>query len=149
MDLIGKIYPASSKGHNFIIVATDYFTICVEVVPLKKVEQKDVVKFIKEQIIHRFGIPQSITTDQGTMFTGVEITYFSKHYGIQLIKSTPFYAQEIGQAEASNKVLINILEKMLEDNLIDWHKILSKTLWAYRTSKRDSTGISPYSLTYG
>ena len=46
-------------------------------------------------------------------------------------------------------MLINILEKMLEDNPIDWHKILSETLWAYRTSKRDSTGVSPYYLTYG
>ena len=97
----------------------------------------------------RFGIPQSIITDQGTMFTRGEMTYFSKDYAIQLIKSTPFYAQANGQAEASNKVLINILEKMLEDNLRDWHKILSKTLWAYRTSKRDSIGVSPYSLTYG
>ena len=38
---------------------------------------------------------------------------------------------------------------MLEDNLRDWHIILSETLWAYRTSKRGSTGVSPYSLTYG
>ena len=38
MDLIGKIYPASSKGHNFILVATKYFTKWVEAIPLKKVE---------------------------------------------------------------------------------------------------------------
>ena len=38
MDLIGKIYPTSSKGHNFILVAIDYFTKWVEVVLLKKVE---------------------------------------------------------------------------------------------------------------
>ena len=50
------------------------------------------------------------------MFTGDEMTYFAKDYGIQLIKSTPFYAQENELAEASNKVLISILEKMLEDN---------------------------------
>ena len=92
MDLIGKIYLASSKGHNFILVAIEYFTKLVEAVPLKKVEQKDVIQFIKEYIIHRFGIPQSITTDQGTMFTRDEMTYFSKDYGIQLIRSTPFYA---------------------------------------------------------
>ena len=30
-----------------------------------------------------------------------------------------------------------------------WHKILSKSLWTYRISKRDSIGVSPYSLTYG
>ena len=62
------------------------------------------------------------------MFIGDEMTYFAKDYGIQLIRSTPFYAQANGQAEASNKVLINILEKMLEDNPRDWHKILSETL---------------------
>ena len=38
---------------------------------------------------------------------------------------------------------------MLEDNPRDWHRILYETLWAYRTSKRDSIGVSPYSLTYG
>ena len=107
------------------------------------------IQFIKEQIIHRFGIPQSIITDQGTMFTGDEMTYFAKDYGIQLIKSTPFYAQANGQTVASNKVLINILEQMLEDNPKYWHIILSETLWAYRTSKRHSTEVSPYSLTYG
>ena len=73
MDLIGKIHPGSSKGDIFILVATDYFTKWVEAVPLKKAEQKDVIQFIKEKIIHRFRIPQSITTDQGTMFIGKEI----------------------------------------------------------------------------
>ena len=38
---------------------------------------------------------------------------------------------------------------MLEDNPKDWHRILFETLWAYITSKRDSIGVSPYSLTYG
>ena len=46
MDLIGKIYLDSSKGHNFL-VAINYFTNRVEAVPLKKVEQKDVIQFIR------------------------------------------------------------------------------------------------------
>ena len=93
MDLIEKICSTSSKGDNFILVATDYFTKWGEAIPLKKAEQKDVIQFIKEHIIHRFGIPQSITTDQSTMFTRDEMTYFAKDYDIQLIRSTPFYAQ--------------------------------------------------------
>ena len=75
------------------------------------------------------------------MFTRDEMTYFAKDCGIQLIRSTHLYAQANGQVEASNKVLINILEKMLEDNPRDWHIILSETLWAYKTSKRDSIRI--------
>ena len=50
------------------------------------------------------------------MFNGDEKTYFAKDYHIQCVKSTPFYAQVNGHVEASNKVLINILERMLEDN---------------------------------
>ena len=83
------------------------------------------------------------------MFTGEKMNYFSMDYGIQLINSTPFYAQANGQTKASNKVLIGILEKMLEKNPRDWYKILLETLWAYRTSKRSSTRVSPFSLTYG
>ena len=62
-DLIRKIHPESSKGHNFILVAIDYFTKWVEVVSLNKEKQKDVIQFIKDHIIHRFRAPQSITTD--------------------------------------------------------------------------------------
>ena len=82
------------------------------------------------------------------MFTGDEITYFAKDYCIQLIISTPFYAQANGQTEASINELISILEKILENNPRDCYINLSETLWAYRTSKRYSTWVSPYSLTY-
>ena len=44
------------------------------------------------------------------------MNYFAVDYGIQLIRSTHFYAQTNGQVKASNKVLIGILEKMLEEN---------------------------------
>ena len=83
------------------------------------------------------------------MFTGDEMQEFAADYGIKLVRSSPHYPQANGQAEASNKVLIGILEKMMEENPRDWHYLLSETLWAYRTSKRSATGVSPYSLVYG
>ena len=111
-----------------MIVATDYFIKWVEAIPMMKVEQKDVILFIKEHIIHKFGIPQTITTDQGIMFTGDEMKEFMEDYGIKHLTSTPHYAQSNGQTEASNKIIIGILKKMLEDNLRDWPRILSETL---------------------
>jgi len=57
IDLIGHIYHPSSKGHKFILVATDYFTKWVEAIPLKKVISANMIDFVKEHIIYRFGIP--------------------------------------------------------------------------------------------
>jgi hypothetical protein len=39
-----------------ILAITDYFTKWVEAIPMKTVTSKDVINFIKEHVIHRFGI---------------------------------------------------------------------------------------------
>ncbi|GKV33403.1 hypothetical protein SLEP1_g41922 [Rubroshorea leprosula] len=145
IDLIGKVYPPSTRGHSFIIVATDYFTKWVEAKPMKKVDQTDIIKFLKEEIIYRFGLPETVTSDQGTVFVGAQVEAFAKEMGFRLLTSTPHYAQ----AEASNRIVINLLEKMVDDNPRCWHELLSDTIWAYRTSQRSSTKVTPFSLTYG
>ncbi|GKV32763.1 hypothetical protein SLEP1_g41344 [Rubroshorea leprosula] len=104
IDLIGKVYPPSTRGHSFIIVATDYFTKWVEAKPMKKVDQTDIIKFLKEEIIHRFGLPETVTSDQGTVFVGAQVEAFAKEMGFRLLTSTPHYAQANGQAEASNRI---------------------------------------------
>jgi hypothetical protein len=68
IDLIGQINPPSNKGHKFVLLATDYFTKWVEAIPLKEVTPENMIEFVKEHIIYRFGIPQTITTDQGAQF---------------------------------------------------------------------------------
>jgi hypothetical protein len=68
IDFVGHIHPSSFKGHRFVLVATDYFTKWTDVVMLKNMTHKEVIHFILEHIIHRFGIPQILTTDQGSSF---------------------------------------------------------------------------------
>ena len=60
------------------------------------------IDFIREHIVYHFGIPKTITTDQGTMFTSEEFEDFATSMGIKLLNSSPYYAQANGQAEASN-----------------------------------------------
>ena len=60
------------------------------------------IDFVKEHIVYRFGIPQTITTDQGTMFISEEFRYFVASMEIKLLNSSPYYAQANGQAEVSN-----------------------------------------------
>ena len=53
-----------------------------------------------------------------------------------------------GAVEAANKNLKKIIQKMTV-SYKDWHEILPYALFAYRTTARTSTGMSPYTLTYG
>ena len=96
LDFIGQIDPPSSKGHRFMLVATDYFTKWTESVPLKNMTHREVIEFIAEHIIHRFGTPQTLTTDQGSSFISKEVRTFIESYKIKLLKSSPYYAQANG-----------------------------------------------------
>ena len=86
------------------MVATDYFTKWVEAIPLKTVTSKNMVDFVKEHIVYRFGIPQIITTDQGIMFTSEEFRDFAASMGIKLLNFSLYYAQANGQAEVSSRL---------------------------------------------
>ena len=83
-------------------MAIDYFTKWVEAKPMRIVDQYDVITFIKG-LMCRFGIPQSITVDNGTVFDSVLVREFLVEYGVYLIHSTFYYAQSNGQVEAVNK----------------------------------------------
>jgi hypothetical protein len=139
IDLIGQINPPSSKWHKFVLLATDYFTKWVEAIPLKKVTSENMVEFVKEHIIYRFGIPQTITTDQGTQFTSSEFREFAEGMGIKLLNSSPYYAQANGQAEASNKIMIKIIQKKIDQKPKRWHSVLNEALWAYRMTPHGAT----------
>jgi hypothetical protein len=149
MDMIGKISPPSSKGHQFILAITDYFTKWVEAVPMKSVTSRDVIQFVKEHVIHRFGIPQTITTDGGSVFISEEFKKFAVDMGIKLIRSSPYYAQANGQAEASNQSLIKLIKRKIDEYPRRWHEVLSEALWAYRISCHGAIKTSPYHLVYG
>jgi hypothetical protein len=149
LDFIGKIHPPSVKGHCFVIVATDYFTKWTEAIPLKNMTHKEVIGFITEHIIHRFGIPQTLTTDQGSSFVAKEVRDFVNYYGIRLLNSSPYYAQANGQAESSNKTLVKLIKKKIEDNPKRRHEVLSEALWAYRISRHGASKVTLFELVYG
>jgi hypothetical protein len=110
---------------------------------------KEIIEFITEHIIHRFSIPQTLTTDQGTSFVSKEVREFAELYKIKLLKSSPYYAQANGQAESSNKTLIKLIKKKIKENPRRWHEVLSEALWEHRISRHGATKVTPFELVYG
>jgi hypothetical protein len=68
LDLVGPLQKAPG-GFTHLLVAIDKFSKWIEVRPLTSIRSEQAVVFFTN-IIHRFGVPNSIITDNGTQFTG-------------------------------------------------------------------------------
>jgi hypothetical protein len=83
------------------------------------------------------------------VFISEEFKKFTADVGIKLIRSSPYYAQENGQAEASNQSLIKLIKRKIDEHPRRWHEVLSEALWAHHISCHGATKTSSYHLVYG
>ncbi|XP_022764236.1 uncharacterized protein LOC111309440 [Durio zibethinus] len=148
MDVIGPITPKASNRHRFIFVMIDYFTKWVEAASYANVTHSVVCKFIKKEIICRYGLPEKIISDNAKNLNSKMMQEICAQYKIKHHNSAPYRPKMNGAVEAANKNIKRILEKMTE-TYKDWHEKLPFALHAYRTSVRTSTGATPFSLVYG
>jgi hypothetical protein len=103
LDFIGEIHPSSSRGHRFVLVATDYFIKWTEVIPLRNMTHRDVIRFVEEHIMHRFRVPQTLTTNQGVSFMTHQFKKFAGALKIKLLNSSPYYAQVIDRLNLATR----------------------------------------------
>jgi hypothetical protein len=80
--LVGPFKKAKG-GFTHIFVAVDKFTKWVEAKPVASITAVKVVEFIKE-IMYRFGVPNTISTDNETQFTVREFKNFCVDSGIKV-----------------------------------------------------------------
>ncbi|KAM2045314.1 hypothetical protein ACFX1T_009523 [Malus domestica] len=109
LDVVGPIAPKSSTGEAYILAATDYFSKWAEAIPLKEVKKETVVCFIKGHIIHRYGVPRYIVTDNGKQFSNRLMDELCEKYKFKQRKSSMYHAPANGLAEAFNKTLSEAL----------------------------------------
>ena len=128
------------------LTATDYFTKWVEVVPTRQATDVVIIEFLIRNIMSRFGCPRKIVTDNAKAFTSTKLVKFCSDYNIILSHSTAYYPQGNGLVESSNKSLVRIIKKLLEDDKKAWHAELKFPLWEDRVSTKKSIGLLPSSL---
>ena len=148
MDVIRPITPKALNGHHFIFVVIDYFTKWVEVASYASVMKSVVARFIKREIICRFGLPKRIISDNGLNLNNDMVTEVRTRFKIKHHNLVPYRPKMNGVVEAANKNVKKIIEKATK-TYKDWHEKLPFALHAYRTGVRTSTGATPFSLVYG
>ncbi|XP_028060641.1 uncharacterized protein LOC114264245 [Camellia sinensis] len=106
-----------------------------------------VAKYIKNNIICQYKVPNKITSDNDSHFKKEVIDLLEK-YNVAFRKSSTYRPQTNGAVEATDKNIKRIVQKMVKI-CKDWLEKLPFALWGYRTSIRTSTGATPYSLVHG
>ena len=127
-----KIVNKSSDGHSYILVATDYFTKWVEAIPTRRSTSKVVIDFILNNIIIRIGCPEKIVTGNAMCSKSYEFYQFCDKYAITRSTSSPYHPQGNGQVKSSNKSLLKIIKRILNDNKKAWDSKFPLVVWANR-----------------
>jgi len=117
-------------------------------VPLFEVTGHQVIKFMWQNIMCRFGFSHTIIFDNETNFTSKEVATLCAKYKFVHRFSTPYYPQGNDQAEISNRIILDSLYKSLAKAKGKWVEQLLGVLWVYRTTKRIPTGETLFSLAY-
>ena len=127
MNVIGAIHPAASNGHRFILVVIDYFTKWVEAASYKAVTAVVTEKFIRNNIVTRYGVPHAVIYDNGPNFIAKRIEEYLQKHQIKHHRSSPYRPQMNGAVESANKNIVKIVKKMAETHR-DWHDKLPYAL---------------------
>ena len=148
MDFVGP-FPATARGHKYLIVIMDYFTKWVEVIPTPNATAKTVAEVLLTEIIGRFGSPETIHTDQGKAFESRLVKELMHRLGIKKTRTTPYHPQSDGMVERFNRTLEALLTITVKDNQEDWDVQAPMVASAYRATTHSSTGFTPNFMMWG
>ena len=81
LDLVGPLQMAPG-GFTHLLVAVDKYSKWIEARPIGKIKSEQAVLFFTD-IVFRFGVPNSIITDNGTQFTGKKFLAFCVNFHIR------------------------------------------------------------------
>ena len=148
MDYMGPL-PETARGNKHILVVGDHFTKWCEAFPTQDQKAQTVANILVSRLFSRFGPPQILHSDQGTNFESNLIKSICDLMGIQKTRTTAYHPQGDGQIERQNRTLQEILSTFVSEHPDTWDLHVDQAVFAYNTSRHESTGFSPYELVFG
>ncbi|XP_071696931.1 uncharacterized protein [Rutidosis leptorrhynchoides] len=148
IDIVGP-FPRGVENVKFLFVAIDYFTKWVEARLLSTITGRKILTFVWEDIICHFGLPREIVNYNGTQFANNPFKDWYIDMDIQHSFTSVAYSQAKAQVEVTNRDIVAGIKARLGKHRQGWVDELQHVLWAHRTTLKDSTNETPFSLVYG
>ena len=149
MDFHGPINPTSRRGNKYIICLTDVLSKFVICKAVRDNTAQTAIKFLKEDVISKFGTPRCILTDNGTHFTSTLTNELIKQIGSTHLYTTPYHPQSNGQVERYNSTMDAKIAALSNLQKTDWDDQLPFVTLNYNTTIHSSTKQIPFEMMYG
>ncbi len=153
MDFVtGLPISANWKGDSYdsVLVIVDRLTKMVHYKPVKvTIDTLGLAEVIINMIVRHHGVPESIVTDQGSLFISKFWSLLCYFLGIKRKLSTAFHSQTDGQTEQQNSTIEAYLRAFVNWEQDDWAKLLPIAEFAYNNAKNASTGHTFFKLNCG
>nr|XP_034336132.1 uncharacterized protein K02A2.6-like [Crassostrea gigas] len=120
-----------------VLVYVDYYSRFFETFILKNTGSTKIIECL-EEIFARYGIPDTLRSDNGAQFRSAEFEKFLEEYGINHETSKPYWPQANGEVERQNKTLLKAIRTAHVEGK-DWRKELQKFLYMEKQNSKPPT----------
>ena len=108
---MGSFPPSDMK--EYILVAVDYVSKLVEVIPTRTNIHWEVLRFVMRNIFSQYECLRAIISQIGSHFNNAHFRTLLKKFGVHHRVTMPYHPQANGQVEVSNREFKNILKKII------------------------------------
>lgn len=145
VDLVGPLPP--SNGNRYILTMVDRFSRWPEAKPIANIEAATVAKALIDTWITRFGVPNSITTDQGTQFDGKLFASLNNLLGSERIWTSAYNPRANGMIERFHRQLKAAFKCHLAET--NWCDYLPIILLFFRATHKEDINATPAEMVFG
>lgn len=149
IDVVGPL-PESEEGLKYILTYQDDLSRYFGATPMIDHTADSVAKSLVENTILRFGIPETILSDQGSEFLNELFSKIMKLLGIKHYTTSGYHPETNGSIERQHSILKSIIRSnTMDNNVNDWPRYLPYAVFVINSQVNSSTGYTPHELIYG
>nr|CAD2206442.1 unnamed protein product [Meloidogyne enterolobii] len=146
VDLMGPV-PKAKSGYKYVLMVVDSFSKMMIPIPLREQQAETVMNAIITHVITKFGVPETIVSDQGTQFVSTIFKEVAELFAIKLNTTTPYHQSANGQCERYNRTLADMVATTTKGK--NWPEALPLLAFAYNTSFNNQIGETPFFVAHG